>query len=389
MPRYYEDVFAGTGDRAAIPNDTQPSGSVSYEQGFGPDYQKDLATDPAAKPFPRDQYNQFCYDLTDNFQDYQQWGAPLFIPDMDAAPLTYAYGKYALTSYDDGVNGRRIYQSRENSNTALPSDPTKWTPLDGLQENLYYYTTDFNGGVTDGRPVAFNESSEEFELAVANGTFLSNVVGLADVTNGRILLTGTQSGLSGLTVGAAYYLTTDELDTGAIVVGEPANKNNNVLIGYAVSATTLIVLPQIKNTSSAIISQCYSTSVIVIPANSTGTLIPFINLTVGYDPFGIFSLSDAGFIVPFDGWYDTGTLLRISNNPVSTTDVGLSAAINGSTFIELSQILAKQGLTIEGEARLKLSAGDVVQIYGSVGTGGAQVDFYANTNYFYINYLGT
>ena len=125
MTRYYETPFANVGDRTDIPNAVQPSGGVSYTQGYGSDYELDLATDPSAKAFPRDQNNQFCFDLTENIQQFQQYGSPLFIPSMNNAPVTFSYNKNAIVRYDDG-SGLKFYQSIIDVNTALPTDTTKW-----------------------------------------------------------------------------------------------------------------------------------------------------------------------------------------------------------------------------------------------------------------------
>ncbi len=130
MTKYYIRPFAEDGDRTAIPTDDPIDGSISYETGWGIDYQKTLGTDPDAKPISRDQTNQLFFDVTANIQQYQQHGVPNFISTSDNGGVPFPYDIYAIVLYDDMVNGPRIYQSLEDANEALPTDTTKWRWLD-------------------------------------------------------------------------------------------------------------------------------------------------------------------------------------------------------------------------------------------------------------------
>lgn len=132
MAKFFVFPFAEDGDKTAIPDDTQISGSVSYEQGFGLDYQKNLLTDPQAKPFPRAQFNQLMYDMTDAIRQYQTHGVPDFITSAENGGVPYPYDIWALVRYDAG-SGVQLYQSLEDNNTALPSDTTKWRIIAGQQ----------------------------------------------------------------------------------------------------------------------------------------------------------------------------------------------------------------------------------------------------------------
>lgn len=122
MTFYYRVPFGAGGDRTAIPVDTQGDGSVSYTEGYGDDYSKSRLTDPAALTIPRDQFNQALFDITTNLQQYQQFGFPNFISSSDNGGTAFPYAINATVRYTDGVN----YTSLVGSNTALPTDPTKW-----------------------------------------------------------------------------------------------------------------------------------------------------------------------------------------------------------------------------------------------------------------------
>lgn len=115
MVKYFIDPFAISGDKSAIPDASQPDGSVSYDQGFGPDYQLDPA-DPSSLDVPRDQFNQFGFDITSNIQQYQQFGFPNFITSSDNGGSPFPYSKNASVRASDGNN----YYSLIDTNTDTP-----------------------------------------------------------------------------------------------------------------------------------------------------------------------------------------------------------------------------------------------------------------------------
>jgi hypothetical protein len=279
MTRYYEDAFAVTGDRTTIPNDTQPSGSVSYEQGFGPDYQKDLATEPSAKPFPRDQYNQFCYDVTDNLQGYQQWGAPLFIPSMTSAPATFPYAVGVIVRYDDG-GGDKLYQSIVPNNTELPTDTLSWQEVSIVDNSFYIYTDNFDPGVDDGDVVAFSSVTETFEQAIAGNAILENAIGVAEPSKNRIQILGISTLFSGLTPGVEYFLSSSS--AGAITTVASSGVTQ-VIFGYAISSAQLLIRVQKEITPTA------KYGIVTFGATTTQSLPTGINPiqfdNVQYDPF--------------------------------------------------------------------------------------------------------
>jgi hypothetical protein len=96
--------------------------------------------------------------------------------------------------------------------------------------------TTFAAGVIDGNAVYWDAANTRFDKAIADGTNKQNMIGFADVTNSRVILMGAYSGqLSGLTLGAKYYLSATV--AGAITATVPTN--NGVTVGIAKSATVL------------------------------------------------------------------------------------------------------------------------------------------------------
>lgn len=119
--KYFRFLFGQAGTRLSVPDVAPVDGTVSYENGWGPDYAEDLNTEPTALPIPRPQSNQLLYDLTQGLQQYQQIGIPNFISSSDNGGTPYSYAKYSLCLYDVGGGlGPQIWRSTDNSNTTTP-----------------------------------------------------------------------------------------------------------------------------------------------------------------------------------------------------------------------------------------------------------------------------
>ena len=129
MAKFFYYPFADGGDKAPIPDGTQTNGSVSYQIGWGGDYQLDLDTDPNAKPIPRDQSNQLYFDITDNIRQYQTEATPDYITPAENLGAPFAYPVFARVRYDDG-GGVRLYENQVPGNTTDPTDPS-WIDISG------------------------------------------------------------------------------------------------------------------------------------------------------------------------------------------------------------------------------------------------------------------
>lgn len=126
MARFIRFPWATTGDRTAIPFNTDPSGAVSYAQGYGPDYEI-TPGDPGWKPVPRDETNGLYYDLTDNIRQYQVNGAPDWHPAADNDGVAISYPLNAIVRHND-----LVYRSIVAANTVEPgTDPARWV-VDGV-----------------------------------------------------------------------------------------------------------------------------------------------------------------------------------------------------------------------------------------------------------------
>lgn len=95
----------------------------------------------------------------------------------------------------------------------------------------------FAAGVANGNVVYWDSAASKFDKALADGSAKQNAMGVADVTNSKVIAFGDAAGLfSGLTPGGRYYL--DGTTAGAITTTAPANA---VYIVIAKTATEVFV----------------------------------------------------------------------------------------------------------------------------------------------------
>lgn len=126
LSKYFRFAFGTAGDKTAIPDTTQPSGAVSYQQAYGPQYELPYS-DPNSRNIERPQNNQLHYDITTALQEYQQNGTPDWIDPSQNGGANFAYAIGARVRYTDGV----IYESIAAANNTIPTDVTKWIAVGG------------------------------------------------------------------------------------------------------------------------------------------------------------------------------------------------------------------------------------------------------------------
>lgn len=101
--RYFDIPFARDGDRTSTPDQIQLDGSVSFQDGFGFDYERPAINpltgqpDPLYKPIPRDRMNGLFHDITESLGIVQQQGFADWTPN--AAP----YPAQAWVRHDGNV----------------------------------------------------------------------------------------------------------------------------------------------------------------------------------------------------------------------------------------------------------------------------------------------
>lgn len=146
---FYRTPFAASGDISPVPIGPLGDGSLSYAEGFSFDYERNPATDPAAKRIPRDQTNQLYRDMTDNIGQYQRFGNPEWITTADNGGSAFTYSRGAYVRYDAGA-GVRLFGSLVDANTSVPgSDATKWREVEPFSLSLIAVAADYTTPSSD------------------------------------------------------------------------------------------------------------------------------------------------------------------------------------------------------------------------------------------------
>lgn len=127
MTNYFRVPFALSGTKSSIPEDPQVGGEVSYTDGYGPDYQKEIGTDPDALAIERDKFNELMNRITTELQKFQQFSFPDFITSAENNGTAFSYAKDVIVRYSpDGGSTYNFYQSKVNNNTNLPTSAAHW-----------------------------------------------------------------------------------------------------------------------------------------------------------------------------------------------------------------------------------------------------------------------
>ena len=359
LSKYFKFPFALAGDKAAIPDATQPSGDVSFQEGYGLDYQLDPATEPSAKNIERDKANQLYYDITQAIKEYQEFGIPYWIEPAQNGGVSFPYAKFALVRYDIGGGETPIFQSLVDNNTALPTVTANWQRLASANPFIIDNAT-FEASVANGEIVYWDNANNRFDEALADGTALQNAVGIADVSNLKVYLFGSiPTGLlSGLSANVPYYLS--PVTPGGITSVRPTS--NAVQIGISKSATTFflnitpaqsdvgVTPPQFDNDTSlattAFVQRAlgnrqnfiaYDTTPQTLNASQAGSVIYYFGGTSGN-----FTLPDIATIA-------VGGTLSFCHGGTGTLTLTCFGAqtINGINAAPVSSISFGQGDTVE------------------------------------------
>lgn len=122
--KFFRTPFATSGDKTPIPNDIQPGGEISYEQGWGPDYSIADTTNPNYLATIRQDINQLMFVSTGSIQQYQTTSVPEFITAADNGGVDFPYARYSRVKAADTL----IYESLVDANTDTPPS-SNWTQV--------------------------------------------------------------------------------------------------------------------------------------------------------------------------------------------------------------------------------------------------------------------
>lgn len=196
--KFFRIPWANTGDKTAIPDDTQPDGKVSYSEGFGPDYQKDQTVDPTADDVPRPETNELYAQLTENIQQWQTLGVYDFITPAMNDGVPFPYDKWATV-----VLGGEIFQSIIDANITSPPD-SSWFNVSQLTSAITQVfgaatvTTPANTALFTGKSIDFTGQNPKGIRFDASGNLW--VVSRTNDTIEKFVFDGTDYVSSGVVV---------------------------------------------------------------------------------------------------------------------------------------------------------------------------------------------
>lgn len=125
--KFFRVPFAATGDVAVIPDAAQPSGALSYAEGFGFDYERNPTNDPAAKRIPRDQTNQLYRDITENVRQYQLAGFPEWVAAAQNGAVAVSYAINSYVRHNGGAGTAWVvYCAKVNDAVKEPGVAAGW-----------------------------------------------------------------------------------------------------------------------------------------------------------------------------------------------------------------------------------------------------------------------
>ena len=165
---FFKYAFAQSGDKTTIPQDQDPQGRVSYQQGFGGAYSKDPVAD--GYYILRDNFNQLMFDTTNAIRQLQINGGNLWSAEI-AANGGYPAGAVVLvkmqmngvvdsgSSFTQNLNYYQPVVSMKDANTDQPTTTNllkSWWALDG--NPLFGVITRLsNAGLTAQTPSGYLE----------------------------------------------------------------------------------------------------------------------------------------------------------------------------------------------------------------------------------------
>ena len=189
---YYKTVFCETGDAQAVPDADPGNGTVCYDVGYNP-RQELPYTDPQATNVIREQENEILKGITQNLQNWQQFGIPPFITTAinGGTPFSYAKGaqcRFGSANYESFIDNNTDQNPSTSANwwevvkpsvmVAERTVSTSTTPID-YDKVLWSVTVPVGGSVTGNIaiPMQGTTSGTNFELRTLAAPPVDSLVG--------------------------------------------------------------------------------------------------------------------------------------------------------------------------------------------------------------------
>lgn len=125
--KFFRIPFASTGDKQSIPDEKNAEGFVSFIEGWGGDYQKDLMSDANAKAVERDVMNSILNAITVALRQYQTDSFPEWVTPANNGGTAYSYGAGVVVRHRQSNGAFVSYVSLADNNTTEPgTEGAQW-----------------------------------------------------------------------------------------------------------------------------------------------------------------------------------------------------------------------------------------------------------------------
>lgn len=132
--KFFDIPFAVGGDLTVVPDAVDPGGDVSFNQGYGPDFQIDPTTDATGKYVDRMKMNYLLNAITTALQAIQETGVPEWIDSTDNGGVAFPYSQFSHVLYSATAAPPFIeYVSMINANTDTPGTTANWQVFLGIE----------------------------------------------------------------------------------------------------------------------------------------------------------------------------------------------------------------------------------------------------------------
>ena len=136
----------------------------------------------------------------------------------------------------------------KQSVASIVSDQVAATPASSETSIIKIPSAAFEGTVSDSDVVYWDAGNTRYAKALADGTVAQNAIGIADVTNSKVEMSGVMTAIdSGLTAGTTYYLS--ETTAGGITTTQTKVKIGDARTTSALLININIVSPDITTTT--------------------------------------------------------------------------------------------------------------------------------------------
>lgn len=347
--KYFDTAFASSGDLTTVPDAAQVSGSISFAQGWGVNYQRQIGVDPLAMPIDRTTMNYLFNVITTAIQQYQSFGVPEWITSANNGGTPFAYDYGAIVRYSSsGIPPFTTYVSvlaGAATNTSTPGADGNWLPFNPIETEITISLTNAN--------VTLSPAQYSANILLLTGTLTGNVALIFPNLVGQWLIINRCSGAFSVTAktaaGTGYVIPNG---ANATVYGDATNidLSNEVApvsadtdptladnSGKAVSsnwakaafARLAGLSTQIFRVANAVGSNdavAYGQvspmrTAVTTPLPASGTSIVGVSHSLGYVPSSV----DLEFTcVTSEGGYSPGDVVKVRNMSTGTVAAGIS-----------------------------------------------------------------